>query len=901
VNRSVSITIILLLLLVIVILLWFFQQGRNNILTDPYKAVPTDACFVVESVDLPSLLNNLTEESTIFKELSNFKELNRFTLKLSFIAGLINRKEYQKIFEKNTSLISFHFSDKGELIPLLSMNVPPEIRFRHITGLLASTLPDSIAQRRTLSGKTVEIYYPSGKSIDTLFVTFDSGLLFFSQSEELIKRAIRQKRTNSDIRSLPGFSKIQAASGKRIDKIFIVFSNISRLVGSAFSGKGKGLEALVSKLASCAEGDIYLSNGGILLSGYTECSDSSQALYRYKFIPSGKPDTYKILPSTTYLFETIILPEVSEDRASDGQPSDSALLLSSGLKLCLGEEITRALINVKGNSESDNRLIIYELKKREAAELLLTKWIDSQRASVSKEEKQSITWFQPDEQTRIPVYSSPGRGLTTILAPGFAGSEPDSLFAFYDNFLITGNSYSAVTRLLYDNILNNTLANDLTWRDFEGTMPSRAGYFFYCIPSGIINWLSNYLNDTIISVLNSNLVSLKKIQAAGFQLSASNGMIYNTLSIKYKEELREESGAEWETLLDTSACIKPFFFTNHNSGTKEIFIQDYRNNAYLINAAGRILWKVQLAERILGNVYMIDYYGNGKFQLLFSGKNNLHLLDRNGNYVERYPVKLRSPASGPPALFDYDGNHEYRILIPGADRYIYAYDKSGNVVKGWQPFRTTGTVTSEVKYFRVSGKDFLVASDETSVYFLDRTGNIRIKPKEPVARGKGSEIRIINGSEPALVFSSPDGTLQKVSFDGTVRKTVLKKFTVDHTFDFFDVDGDGYGEYIFIDRGIMYLYDHDKSEVFNHDFSSAMLDGPLSFIFSAEERKIGVFDNTKRLIYLIDKRGNIMNGFPLRGASMFSIGKFSDKDYFHLIVGGDNSYLYNYKLNTAGN
>jgi hypothetical protein len=430
-------------------------------------------------------------------------------------------------------------------------------------------------------------------------------------------------------------------------------------------------------------------------------------------------------------------------------------------------------------------------------------------------------------------------------------------------------------------------------------MPTRAGYFFYCVPSEIIGYLSDFLNDTIIRSLYSNISSLKRIQAAGYQLTASNDMIYNTLSVRYKEEVREESGAEWETLLDTSACIKPFFFTNHNTGAKEIFIQDYKNNAYLVNSAGRVLWKVPLGERILSNVYMIDYYGNGKLQLLFSGKNKLHLLDRNGNYVERYPVKLRSPASGPLALFDYEGNLDYRVIIPGDDKLIYAYDKSGNILKGWKPFRTNGTVKSEIRYFKVSGKDYLIASDETSVYFLDRTGGPRLKLKDSVTRAKGSEIRITTGSEPALVFSSPDGTLQMVSFDGTVRKTTLKRLSGDHSFDFFDIDGDGFGEYLFIDRGILYLYDHDKSEIFTRDFGSVELGGPICFIFSASDRKTGVFDNGNKLIYLIDKNGNAMNGFPLRGASMFSIGKLSEKSDFHLIVGGDNSFLYNYKLNTV--
>ena len=45
-------------------------------------------------------------------------------------------------------------------------------------------------------------------------------------------------------------------------------------------------------------------------------------------------------------------------------------------------------------------------------------------------------------------------------------------------------------------------------------------------------------------------------------------------------------------------------------------------------------------------------------------------------------------------------------------------------------------------YFKVSGKDYIVASDENSVYFLDRTGNKRLNLKEAVTRSKGSAMRL---------------------------------------------------------------------------------------------------------------------------------------------------------------
>src|SRR5690606_11912925 len=96
-----------------------------------------------------------------------------------------------------------------------------------------------------------------------------------------------------------------------------------------------------------------------------------------------------------------------------------------------------------------------------------------------------------------------------------------------------------------------------------------------------------------------------------------------------------------------------------------------------------------------------------------------------------------------------------------------------------------------------------------------------------------------------------------------------------------------------------YLYDNNRAEMFSKKFRSDELGGPINFVFSSADRKIGVFEKERKLIYLIDSDGNEMEGFPLKGASMFSIGRLSDDSGWHLIVGGTDRFLYNYKLETA--
>jgi hypothetical protein len=73
----------------------------------------------------------------------------------------------------------------------------------------------------------------------------------------------------------------------------------------------------IARLAGTGGGDIYISEEGLVLSGYTESSDSTEILYKYKTLPSKDFHTYKILPSSTVLFETLMLPSLNPNIVSD--------------------------------------------------------------------------------------------------------------------------------------------------------------------------------------------------------------------------------------------------------------------------------------------------------------------------------------------------------------------------------------------------------------------------------------------------------------------------------------------------------------------------------------------------------------------------------------------------------
>lgn len=872
-------------------LAYFLQQKKRAYIASPYGSIPTDAGIIFESVDLPGLFEALAKDNEIIRGMSEIPELQPFTSAISVIDSLTHQREYTQLAGNNPVLISIHLIGKDRLTPLFAFAASPEIRDKHIRSVVEA-VPGMRHSSREYQGSDIYELVKAGGGEGRLFLSMVRGVIMVSPSGILIEAGIRQMEQEKDIRDLPGFRQVAAAAGKNENKLYIIFDNVAKFVGLLSGSADSGLASTIPGLASCLEADIYLDDAGLVMSGYTEAVDRDHKLYDYRSREAGTYNIYRYIPASTAMFEIRTSMDGDAPAAAEGETRYMADILKEQLT----GEMARVNLHIEGQDREMNKLMLFDLKGSNATEEAFVTELQQYYSRKGLSQDNYIVSYRPDDETEYTFYRLPGENLGDELAGSFGDFMKTAYATFYDDILVLSSTRGTLSKFIYDNILSRTLANDLTYREFEGTLPSRAAYYFYCVPSRMLSLLDGVFKEEIVKGMEKYSESLRKVQAIGCQLVSSNDMIYNTFSLMYEPQAREEAKTVWESLLDTVAFSKPLFFTNHYTGNDEIFIQDLNNKLYLINSAGRILWKRPIDESIQGDAYMIDYYKNGKLQILFASRNYLHLIDRNGNYVERYPVRLRSPATNGLALFDYENNMDYRLFICGVDRKVYAYDKSGNTVRGWNQFRTTSTVSNEVEFFRVSGKDYLVLNDDDNMYILDRRGNVRVEMKEQVSRSKRSMLRLTSGSRPRMVLASEDGAIKMVNFNGEVQTYELDSSSGDPVFEYFDLDADGTGEFIFIDANTLTAYDDDRSLMFTMTLSSDDIKGPYGLEFSSNDRKIGFTDASANKIYVLDERGKNLKGFPLSGTSSFSVGKLDRGSGFNLICGGSDSFLYNYEI-----
>lgn len=213
-------------------------------------------------------------------------------------------------------------------------------------------------------------------------------------------------------------------------------------------------------------------------------------------------------------------------------------------------------------------------------------------------------------------------------------------------------------------------------------------------------------------------------------LSAENSFQYRA-RIQY-ENPQNEAGESllWSYDLDTLCKKAAFAFVNHQSGERELIVQDEANTLYLFSGKGKLLWKRRLDEAILSPVFRVDAFRNNKFQMLFSSASKIWLIDRLGRDVEGFPVKAPAPISSPLQVYDYENNREYRLLFACVNQRIYNYTIEGRANAKFLSVKTNAGVDQPVQYVKIGESDYLLALDrEGQIYAFSRKGELRLRLK----------------------------------------------------------------------------------------------------------------------------------------------------------------------------
>jgi hypothetical protein len=311
---------------------------------------------------------------------------------------------------------------------------------------------------------------------------------------------------------------------------------------------------------------------------------------------------------------------------------------------------------------------------------------------------------------------------------------------------------------------------------------------------------------------------------------------------------------------------------SHVDKSNEILVQDSALNISLVSADGKVLWKVPSEGLIADEVVQVDYFNNGKLQYFFATPGMLHIIDRLGNYVKPFPVKISESDVEFVSLVDYDHSKKYRFLIAGRSGKVWMYDKDGTNLEGWQPKDLGESLFASPRHYRIRGKDYIVAiRDDGNAFLMNRRGETQKKfPLNLNARPSG-DYYLETGptrESTSFVLVSRDGFRIKFNLDGKVQtREALVKNTVDAHFSL--IPEKDFKSYMISRLGAKQftLLDEKLNTVLTSDFI-----GRASYTqyhdFGSGKVYITVTDVSQELSFVFDAQGKLVTILPFESRAI---------------------------------
>ena len=885
------ISIVLVAGLIVAIIFGFLWLRLNNYSRmDTHEAIPPEFVFCLETTNYSRLTSALQNHSNIWKEFQKYsivKELDRLMHEIDSLSR--NSEDIKGLVEENVLISAYPAEDKLDF--LFVLNSPDRNATDEVLKLID---PETGIDKEKFENTTLYTLDFMQEFPDLLSFTETRGLFILASSRELIKKSVLHINHDENVFESPKFQKIRTTLGSDVEAhLYISFDELEQLAGWIFNeNKLPDLAGFTSSAAL----DVEIKPDQLLFNGFSRVNDSTfQQLSLFEGQDPVEQALFKVIPSTVVYFNWfgVSNPQKFMENLgrSDSQPSEDPEFREVFYSFFSGQA---SEIIMRKEMNAFSRLVLITVKSQGQAENILKDYFQENYPDREKSEEITIA-----ENYSLEAYKLPVRGVEKAMFADLLPETNYEWYCFYDNHLVLAKSIADLKELVYLNTLGKTLDNDDYFQGLKDNFSSRSNLFIYFDPSQYYPEILDNLKPETRSVIEQHPDSWKKLNVAGFQNTVTDDLNYFRLFINYTGKIREYVNTVWERKLEANLSIKPTVVLNHNNNEKEIFVQDEKNIIYLINNSGGIIWKQAIDGPILGKVHQMDYYGNGKLQYLFNTGSKIHLIDRNGNNVESFPVNLREKASAGLSLFDYDNNRDYRIPVPTVDRDILMYDKHGDIVTGWRFRRADQVINFPVEHYRIGDKDYIVARDEFNLYILNRRGRKRVKPSKEIDFSVNNPVFLNTGSSGAerLIASDKTGDVYAFFFDGKVEKIMGQEMSENHFFIPADLNGDRRPEYIFVDSTRLGVYDGSSGLIFSEIYPEEINLPPVIYSFSAADKKIGIVASESERIYLVNNDGSLYQGFPLQGSSLFSISSFPGlKDRFNLLVGNNDNFLYNYSV-----
>ncbi len=910
--------IIIPALLLIIIIGYFSVNKPNSKNFSPgIEAIPQDVSFFVETQDFTELIAELSKNQiwTSLLKTNSFPQVKKYYVDAAII--LNNYPKIKDILSSNKTYLAVRRQGKNKVDLLLVMAFKNYRSLRDLNKAIAEALLQNKIKLSKTDYNDQKVFFFTANG-QKYYFSFTNGLFLFSRSYLFLQNSLRQLLSNSSLRTIPEFNLVtQKAGSQSPTTIYINYSNLKYAFINQLSAFGNIQMTKLGNFAAWSSYDIQLSGNFIRMLGYTSVDEKLSKFLRIFY--GVEPEKFyvdKILPGNTVKYEIFTFSDYIKfmqnyqkyltTKDLNNIYKQKLIEIKNKYKVALDiamyniidNSITVAKVKENPLSNTTYNYLLLKIKSTSAIKKLLQEIITSYANQHNISPKSFVTKYP---NTNISIYKLPDSSLFTVLYGQLAHFTYQKYAFILDNYLVLTSNKNAIKSFINSYLAKDFLFNRKDYKQFRVNITPRTNYIIYIHKPLNSPKIKYYLTPQAAQNFSKYRSFFNGVDNFASEFYFSDGVFISFALLNFNPQ-KAQNQSIWNKKLYGKIITKPFIFINHNTGAKEIFVGDDKGNIYLINRNGQILWSRNIGEPIAGQIYMIDYYQNHKFQLLFNTKSKIYIIDRLGRDVANFPITPPDKISTSISVFNYEKDGNYRIFVPCANNKVYLYNKKGKLNPQWLITQLTAPLTMPVQHFLYKGKDYIVFADDQHTYILNRRGETRIEVKRNFAKAPNTPFYLIPADskhpKPMFVTTTTSGKLAFIDFQGNVFfVNTPGKFTDNHSFVLKDLDGDNNYEFIFAQDDKVYIYQEENKAIkLTATFAAQgnIIPGFTLYNFGPGKIKVG-FVTDKNLIYLIDKAGKLHKGFPKEGSTKFTITQLIKDNGFNVLTGQQN-FLINYRL-----
>ena len=584
----------------------------------------------------------------------------------------------------------------------------------------------------------------------------DGNLILISDSETLLKSSQRHLAKGISILDANGFANaLNAVDGG--DVVYISNNHFNQLLPLLMPRPYSSYAGFLGRLAEWCVFDLSSSKEQVSLTGtLVHDSDASDFMNVLEAMKPASAQVAEMLPSYTLFAAS--LPMKDMDAYIDAYKS----YLDSRQRM----QIYIAAQDRLGLSISPVAL----LKSWEVSEVAVASFkIGSSIETVNLMKvgnPEVKTLFQDTELSTLKGYAPALHNwsypslLSSVFGDFFARND-ESCFTYINGWVVTG-SQAAVEEYVSGRALEYDLKHYMADAGQGDLLAERSAAFvsYFSFTEDRVG-LSSVFKKKLLDDLQA---ICGDAEYCPFVLSVTGGKKNAAVSLDiHKLTLKKTKAPVFER--DTVVVVPkgPFEVKNSGTGKMNKFYQN-SHNSLCLSQDGKDLWGVTFDKPLCGRAGTVDYFANGKLQILFCAADKLYMIDRLGRYVSGFPLSLGKEVLLGPDIYDFNGSRKYNVLVLHKDNTVEMYNLKGQKPASWKGITSSETIKNLPERLVLGGNTFWVVrtSIQTLIYpfyggdsLTVFSGNQMIRPD--------SQIKAVD-----------DMTVEFTCYDGKIRTAKLK-------------------------------------------------------------------------------------------------------------------------------